>query len=185
MIIFASKTSQTIKMEHLEDILKSQINVSFEWGDTGNKNELDFRLIAHLGMFIDINKANYIVSRDNGFLSAVNHIKRKYPNVVLEVIKENQTINSKKKNPMKKTNTRTNKSEEVDNILKVLSSTNLKKRLRKIVQTCLNSKQITDKAKKDISKELRRFRLHGDTYKDIYDHIIDSTTQAISNSNKN
>lgn len=181
VIIFASKASKSIKMECLEQVINSKAKITFEWVETGSKNELDFQLIAHLGMFLDVNKAHYIVSGDSGFVSAITHIKKKNPNALIEIIKGNQKIKNNSLKNSVGSKSEVDMSKEIDKILEILKSDKIKKKIKKVIQSWISGKQTRDQANKKISNELRIFGIHGRLNTDICQQITKSTKQLIDN----
>ena len=91
VIMFVSTNSKNIKVADLQRFTNCSATIEYEDAKTGEKNAMDFQMVACLGLYIAKQKSSdecshYIVSNDNGFKMPVEYLKEK-TGVTIEIIK--------------------------------------------------------------------------------------------------
>lgn len=184
IVIFASAQSKSIKMEYLEDILECRAKISFEWVETGSKNELDFQLVAYLG--INLNKCldYYIVSKDCGFDGVVSYIKKKCKNVSINTIKDiSNVINNKApKETISKRLDAVGKSIVVDKYLTPITSDKLRCKVKARLNNWVDGKLTYQQVKKCVINDFRSHGLYGETPKKLCVQILTPIKDAMKGS---
>lgn len=173
IVIFASKVSKSIKINCLERILNSKAKVSFEWVETGAKNELDFQLVAYLALNLKADTGCYIVSRDNGFNSVINYIKKQSPTSNIQLLQENQKAPDGEKINQQKA------LEIVESSLTALKSNQLRKKARNVVNEWIKGKHTYSQARKKLEAALWNVGLRGKVNDSLCGQIIDSNKELV------
>lgn len=90
VVFFVSENSRSIKFKDLNKFINYKFQMVFEDVFIGEKNAMDFQMVAHLTHNIITNsniKFHYIVSDDNGFYTAIKYLNNKYTDCEIFIIK--------------------------------------------------------------------------------------------------
>lgn len=115
LIMFLSDKSKNIKAEDLKRFTLCKANIEFEDVSTGDRNALDFQLIAHLSLLVATNKNDifYIVSNDKDFNAPCEYLKNK-TGVDLSILKTD--INSRQPSVLDEVATTVDNPTEVNDL---------------------------------------------------------------------
>lgn len=91
IIMFISPNSKNIKITDLQRFIRCNGTIEYENVKVGEKNAMDFQIIAYLGLNLSSQKninecSHYIVSNDNDFKIPIEYLKEK-TGMAIEIIK--------------------------------------------------------------------------------------------------
>lgn len=91
IIMFVSENSKNLKISDLQRFTNCKAVIEYEYIKTGEKNAMDFQMVACLALCVASQKdssesSHYIVSNDNGFKISAEYLKEK-TGAVIEIIK--------------------------------------------------------------------------------------------------
>lgn len=178
VVIFASDNSKSIKIQGLQSFIESEVKVLFEWITTGTQNELDFQLVAYLGMNVEENVNFYIVSDDIGFAGAIEYIKRKKDNVSIELIQPHNIVVSSEAEmciataSLSYTLTKKSVEKQISESFNVVVSDKIRKSLKKVVQDSINANKDYEDIEAAMVKQLKKNNIRGLQQKEICEKIL-------------